>query len=92
MSFPLASAKIFISQGDVLVDSEGEVCLANFDALKVTKLIDGYYAMMPDKASWWQAPEILESGDPSFAGDVYAFAMLCIEVSAFWTDHTCLHR
>lgn len=79
----------FAHQSNVLVNENGEACIADYDLFKITDKIELSTMEMAGSVRW-MAPEIMTYDDPdvdaipySTKGDVYAFGMTILEVSRF---------
>jgi serine/threonine protein kinase len=69
-------------QINILVDDSGHACLADFGFAMVTKNLDSIQSTQSHRGytGRWAAPEILNGGRHSKEADVFAFAMVMIEV------------
>ncbi|THH26977.1 hypothetical protein EUX98_g7210 [Antrodiella citrinella] len=72
---------------NILIDEEWKVRLADFGLAIVAEPTTGSYRTSSNGAIRWLAPELLDpeeykltSARPTYAGDVYAFACVCLEI------------
>lgn len=71
-------------QANILLDDDRRVCLADFGLARFT---DAQQITMGGN-SWhsgalrWMPPEVLSGAKIDYAGDVYSFGCVCLEVSA----------
>jgi serine/threonine protein kinase len=67
---------------NILVESSGQVRIADFGFPAVTKNLDsvGNTTAARGHTLRWTAPEILRGGDHSQKGDIFSFAMVMVEV------------
>lgn len=70
------------SQADVIVDSAGHACIAGFGLAIATQNLDSMrcISLQRGNAARWIAPEVLNGGRYSKEADIFAFAMVAIEV------------
>jgi serine/threonine protein kinase len=69
-------------QLNVLVDNSGHARIADFGLATVTQNLDSIRSTQPQRGhtTRWAAPEILDEGPHSKEADIFAFAMVMIEV------------
>ena len=69
-------------QLNIFVDDSGHACLADFGFATVAQNLDSIQSTQSHRAHTgrWAAPEILDGGRYSKEADVFAFAMVMIEV------------
>ena len=69
-------------QQNILVDDSGHARLADFGLATVTRNPDSVRitSCKPGYTARWAAPEILSEGPHSKEADIFAFAMVMIEV------------
>ena len=70
---------IISRQYNVLISQEGHALLADFG---FSRVVNSSFTMSNSPSGGgtlrWMAPEILESGEPTAPGDVWAFGMTCL--------------
>lgn len=70
-------------QANILLDDDGDVRLADFGLSRFTDAEQstmGVSTWHPG-ATRWMPPEVLLGAQCDYAGDVYSFACVCVEVS-----------
>ena len=75
------------SQANILVNDEGEPCIADFGLSRVEAIQTTLTGTSSTKGTFrWQAPELVfpdefgGNGKHTAASDIYAFGMTCLEV------------
>ena len=70
------------SQVNVLVDNSGHARIADFGLATVTQSLDSTWSISIQRghSARWTAPEVLTGGKYSTEADIFAFAMVMIEV------------
>ena len=78
----LIAAALTSCQPNVLVDDSGHARLADFGLATVTQNLDSVRSASCQHGltARWAAPEVLKEGTYSKEADVFAFAMVMIEV------------
>jgi serine/threonine protein kinase len=67
---------------NILVDDSGHALITDFGLAAVARNLDSILSAPPQRGHTkrWAAPEILDEGPNSKEADVFAFAMVMIEV------------
>ena len=71
-----------LDQSNVLVDADGYARIMNFSLATVATDVDSEQSPSDQRfgSEQWSAPEVLEDGATSKKTDIFAFAMVMIEV------------
>lgn len=76
----MALVLIFFSQTNILIDSQGRACLADF-GLSLVKTKTATVLKIPPKllgTARWMSPEHVTYGNATKYSDIYSFGMLCM--------------